>query len=46
MIKINNKLKGRCQRQKHFRLGVVGGEREREEKEDYHSSILKWFQKR
>lgn len=26
MIKINNKLKGRCQRQKHFRLGVVGGE--------------------
>lgn len=27
MIKINNKLKGECQRQKHFRLGVVWAER-------------------
>lgn len=29
MIKINDKLKERRQRQKHFRLGVVWGERER-----------------
>lgn len=31
MIKINNKLKGECQRQKHFSLGIVWGERERRE---------------
>lgn len=31
MVKINNKPKRRCQRQKHFRLGVIWEEQERRE---------------